>query len=242
VKKKELIISPAYEWVDKIDITPPIPAKNYIPEWYKNLDPYMLKEHKNVLSRLPRYLGDNINMTAKMCTPLLDSMMSGYIITMPCDVQFVDPTLYGNRVIWDVSWTVISTHSVMQTKGINFFNLDAFEESAYKFELLWRVKAPKGYSLLYTHPFWNYDVPFFTTTAVVDSDKYSSKINLPFFIKKGFMGIIEKDTPIAQVIPIKREKWTSKQENFVEDYYPNNIRLKLERSYKKRFWQRKEYE
>jgi hypothetical protein len=34
--------------------------------------------------------------------------------------------------------------------------------------------------------------------------------NIPFFIKEGFSGVIPKGTPIAQVIPFKRESWTSK--------------------------------
>jgi hypothetical protein len=242
MRKKEIVIQAAHSWVEKLDISPPRPSKNYIPEWYKNLDPYVSKKHKDVLSRLPKYLDGGINMTAKMCVPILDSIMSGYIITMPCDIHFVDEELYGHRVIWEVDWPVVTTHSFKQTKGLNLFNLDSFEENAFKFELLWKIKPPKGYSLLYTHPFWNYNVPFFTSTAIVDSDNYNAKINLPFFIKKGFTGIIEKDTPIAQVIPIKREKWTSRQKPFVEDFFPNNIKLKLERSYKKRFWEKKEYE
>jgi hypothetical protein len=242
MKKKELTISPAYEWVDKIDITPPKPAKNYIPEWYKKLDHCILKENKNVLSRLPSYLNTGVNMTSKMCVPLLDSITSGYIITMPCDVQFVDPNIYNNRVIWDVSWNVISSHSEKQIQSFSLFNSDIFEPSPFKFEGLWKIKAPKGYSLLYTHPFWRNDVPFFTCTGIVDADKYSSSISFPFFIKKNFMGMIEKDTPIAQIIPIKRERWGLKQEKFVESYDSDNIKLKLERSYKKRFWQKKEYE
>jgi hypothetical protein len=241
VKKKKLTISPAYEWVGKVDITPPMPAKNYIPEWYKNLSPAVSKEHKNILSRFPKKFSREKNMTAKMCVPILDSMMSGYIITMPCDVQFCDPEIYGYRYMWDVSWEVISTHSARQVDGLNLFLSDEFDPNPLKFTSLWNIEAPKGYSLLYTHPFWNYNVPFFTCTGVVDADKYKEKENLPFFIKKNFMGMIEKDTPIAQVIPIKRERWVSKQEKFVQNYYLDNLYLKLERSYKKRFWDKKEY-
>jgi hypothetical protein len=243
VKKKELIISPAYEWVDKLDIDPPMPAKNYIPEWYRNIFPYRNKECKNILFRLPVSQGNETNMTAKMCLPLLDSITSGYIITMPCDVQFVDPMLYGHRVIWSqqLPWQVISSHFEDQTMGINHFNSDIFEKNAFKFELLWKIKSPKGYSLLYTHPFWNYNLPFFTSTAIVDADNYSEKLNIPFFIKKDFMGVIEKGTPIAQVIPIKRDSWITKKEKFTESYYPLNIFLKLSKSYKKRFWEKKEY-
>jgi hypothetical protein len=242
MKNKELLISPAYDWVDKLDITPPKPAKSYIPEWYKKLDSCMHKEYKNVPFRLPNYLGGGTNMTSKMCLPVLDSMMTGYIITMPCDVQFVDNNLYNHRIVWDVGWEVITAQSAKQTEGLNHFGSDIFEENAYRFEGLWKITPPKGYSLLFTHPFWNYNTPFFTTTGIVDSDVHDAQIHVPFFIKKGFNGMIEKDTPIIQVIPIKRETWNIKQLPYTMNMHPQNIYLKLVRSYKKRFWHRKEYD
>jgi hypothetical protein len=239
---KKIKFSPAFNFVDSLDIDMPLPGKKFIPNWYKNLSPYISKNHKNVLSRLPNLSNITLNMTSKMCVPMIDSMTSGYIITMPCDVQFVDPNLYGHRVIWnDLPWQVISTHSEKETSGFNPFNSNIFESSAYKFNGLWNIETPKGYSLLYTHPFWNYNVPFLTATGIVDSDIYSERINIPFFIKKDFFGIIEKDTPIAQIIPIKREKWISIKKNFIDNYYPANVRLKLSQSYKKRFWQKKQY-
>jgi hypothetical protein len=44
-------------------------------------------------------------------------------------------------------------------------------------------------------------------SAIVDSDKFYGSGNIPFFLKADFEGTIEKGTPIAQLIPIKRKSW-----------------------------------
>lgn len=217
-------------------IEPPKPASMFVPQWFKKLSPFIDEDVKSHRSKRRR-----VNLTAKTCMPVFDSMSTGYIITLPCDVNFVDRNVYGHRANWEVSWNVISSHGKEQVQGINL--PDIYEEAPLKFEAMWRVKPPKGYSLLYTHPFYHYDLPFFTTTGIVDADVYGSAINLPFFIRKDFFGVLEKGTPIAQVIPIKRESWSSEVLKHDPDYQfaSDNLRLKVFRSYKKRFWIRKKY-
>ena len=63
-------------------------------------------------------------------------------------------------------------------------------------------------------------------------------------VKEGFMGKIEKGTPIAQVIPIKREAWKSevvppKEEN---RFLLDKLRTIVDFSYKIRWWNKKSYE
>jgi hypothetical protein len=217
-------------------IDPPKPASMFVPKWFKALSPYIDEDVKSHRSKRRR-----VNLTAKTCMPLFDSISAGYMITLPCDVNFVDRNVYGHRANWEVSWNVVSSHGKEQVQGINL--PDIYEETPLKFEAMWRVRPPKGYSLLYTHPFYHYDLPFFTATGIVDADVYDSAINLPFFIRKDFFGVLEKGTPIAQIIPIKRESWSSELLEYDPDYQfaIDNIKLKVFRSYKKRFWNRKQY-
>ena len=42
------------------------------------------------------------------------------------------------------------------------------------------------------HPVHRHDLPFFTLTGFVDTDKLPNRLVLPFFIKDGFELIIEK--------------------------------------------------
>jgi hypothetical protein len=44
--------------------------------------------------------------------------------------------------------------------------------------------------------------------GVVDTDTYNAPVNFPFVLKNvNFEGLIPAGTPIAQVIPFKREEW-----------------------------------
>jgi hypothetical protein len=64
--------------------------------------------------------------------------------------------------------------------------------------------------------------------------------SIPFFIKKGFEGIIPAGTPILQIIPFKKDNWTSKvnsgliqksrhiatRSKVAKSWYKNNIHQK----------------
>ena len=80
--------------------------------------------------------------------------------------------------------------------------------------------------------------------GLVDTDKHENPLNFPFFIKIGFEGIIEKGTPIAQIIPIKRDDWESEKGVYDENQMRNSFyRLKRYaiRSYKQQWWTKKNY-
>jgi hypothetical protein len=56
--------------------------------------------------------------------------------------------------------------------------------------------------------------------------------------------ILEKGTPICQVIPFKREDWDSEAVEFDEEANKKNgfkLKSKIVRSYKSQFWQKKTY-
>ncbi|HZL31017.1 MAG TPA: hypothetical protein VFC54_08145, partial [Pseudolabrys sp.] len=83
-----------------------------------------------------------------------------------------------------------------------------------KFNNFWTIETPPGYSLLFTHPLNRTDLPFTTITGLVDTDKYSeSLIAFPArWHDTNFNGVLPKGTPVAQCIPVKREKWVSRIE------------------------------
>lgn len=69
-------------------------------------------------------------------------------------------------------------------------------------------------------------------------------VQFPFFIKDGWAGIIEAGTPLAQLIPVKRDSWVSKKVCLEEDEVTKrnqNYRKNIIRSYKKLFWNKKTY-
>ena len=220
--------------VDRV-IDPPVPASKMVPDWFKNLPIYTNTDVQECIGH-----DGGTNLTMKSCMPALDSFMTGYMLTLPCDIIFVDPTKYKNRVLWEVSWQVISSHNSKQVGGMAPLG---YEEHPFKWEGVWEVHMPKGYSFLITHPFYRYDLPFMTTTAVVDGDNYTRPLNLPFFLKQGFVGTIPKGTPIAQIIPIKREVWhhTVSGYNADSQYTLDSLKTSIFRSYKDRWWNKKSY-
>jgi hypothetical protein len=64
-------------------------------------------------------------------------------------------------------------------------------------------------------------------------------------IKKDFNGIIEKGTPMAQVIPFQRDNWTSERGKIKSeeeiDKESFNITSTIKNSYVKNFWHKKNF-
>ena len=99
--------------------------------------------------------------------------------------------------------------------------------------------------MLVTHPINRFDLPFQTLSAVIDGGfTVAGDSNIPFFLKKGFVGVIPQGTPIAQVIPFKQGSWNSE----LESGLLQEGKLIGQRShavlygwYKKTFWTKKQY-
>jgi hypothetical protein len=82
--------------------------------------------------------------------------------------------------------------------------------------------------------------------GVVDTDQYKAPVNFPFVLNDvKWEGIIPAGTPMAQVIPFKRESWEHKIGSDKERQEQEKINRKLKtlffNSYKRQFWSRKEY-
>jgi hypothetical protein len=216
-------------------VPPPVPAKKCIPEWYKKSFPANFNN--------PQFSenGDFINKSIKQCIPFLDSFLSGYIQNTWCDI-YIENSNGQIRYIWARNPQIISSRD---EKNIHAF--DGFYDLEFVWKEQWLPKLPDGYSMVYTHPFNRYDLPFISLTAIVDSDKYyhSYNGNYPFYIKNNFIGLIPEGTPMYQMIPIKRNNWKSKINKYDEISNKKRefiIKNKFWSGYKQRFWEKKNYE
>jgi hypothetical protein len=109
----------------------------------------------------------------------------------------------------------------------------------------WAIRTPKGYSTLFVQPFHRESL-FTILPGIVDTDLYLPTVNFPFVINDpDFEGLIPEKTPIAQVIPIKRDSWKMSigDEKDIEDLLlvRRKLQTKLFDRYKKFFWSKKEY-
>jgi hypothetical protein len=215
-----------------LGLEPPKPAKFFIPEWYKNADSYVGNK------KLPREDGGT-NATIKRCMPVFDAITSGYIIESPADIYVT--TKDNERLIQWANYNLIGFHVIEQApthpaKG-NF--------PYPKWVNPWAISTPSGYSSLFVQPFHR-ESDFTILPGIVDTDQYTSPVNFPFvFNDPNFEGVIPKGTPIAQVIPFKRDSWVMELggKNEIEEHIKitEKISSKFFDRYKTMFWNKKEY-
>jgi hypothetical protein len=216
------------------DFFPPKPAIKEIPEWYKNTPEYLNNQGKKI---------SNDNMTPhtiKKCIPVLDAMTAGYILYTQVDVQVtqVDGLPFFN---W-ASQGAISFHPIEQAPLHPKRN-----EAPYpKWINSYAIKTPPGYSTLFLPPMHNPNKIFTVLEGFVDTDTYKAPVNFPFILNNvKWEGIIEAGTPMAQVIPIKRDSWKHKigsnKEIKEQGIVSDKLKTLFFNSYKKQFWSRKEY-
>lgn len=209
----------------------PIPASKAIPEWYKNTASY-------IDGKEPRFDGST-PATVKRCMPVFDSITAGYLLLLPADVRvsWKDDAPYYE---W-ASSNLISFHPVSQAPIHPAGNGYAYP----KWNNPWAIKTPKGYSTLFVQPFHR-ESQFTILPGVVDTDAYTSEVNFPFVLNNPkWEGTIPAGTPIAQVIPFKRDSWEMKlggpQETIEKSKIDMFIRVKFFDRYKTLFRTPKEY-
>ena len=211
----------------------PAPAKRFLPEWYRKSETDFVTPQGEESAGL------------KKCIPFLDSMISGYMLITPMDI-FVSKNEDGTLKIGWNSLDLFKDFIAERPKESGEFmpRPPAHYPNHLAFRGLWGFKTPRGWSTLVTHPLNRHDLPFTTTSGIMDSDKYSTSGNIPFFIKEGFTGVIPQGTPFAQLIPIKRASWKSINNDrgisYLEDLQGAAVRLPG-KSYKKLFWVKKDY-
>ena len=219
----------------------PYPASQAIPKWWKDATPY----HKTALDPEGKKLivrNLESSVTFKKCTPMLDSLTAGYIIPLWADVTVEDQ---GDLPL--INWRV-RTGDVFEAHGEITREMakdDGYYERAFKYNNRWHIKTPPGYSILITSPF-GYPSPIFKPiSAIIDTDKSNHDITLPVWIKRKFNGVVEKGTPIAQIIPFKRDDWESDFSSYDEDdmkiIIDRDIKATIVNNYLKNFWTKKSF-
>lgn len=180
-----------------LDQYKPQPASKFIPEWYKDMPSYFNKD-TNEKSDTPIPNG----ITIKKCMPVFDSITSGYIIPTPVDL-FVSTVNDAPWYEWP-SHGFIDFHPIMQAPDHPQKNNFPYP----KFINPWAIQTPPGYSCLFVSPFHR-DLPFTIMPGIVDTDNYNNPVNFPFILNDTkFNGLIPAGTPMAQVIPFKRDSWS----------------------------------
>jgi hypothetical protein len=184
-------------------LPPPIMATLGLPNWLK---------------AMPTQAFNSMDMreedTVKRCPPFVDAMTSGFLIPLICDLR-----IENGEVSWDNDFppggafdyprSPVGFHDGSQVVDSPLFEPDRL---LIKFHNLWTIKAPEGYSLLFTHPVNRFDLPFTTLSGLVDCDSFcDGLIHFPaHWHDVNFSGVLPRGTPVAQCVPVKRESWVSR--------------------------------
>ena len=210
------------------------PASKFIPEWYKKIFSYLGEKPGK-----PDGQG-SVPQTIKRCVPVFDAMVAGYIIPTYVDIYVSQK----NNQPW-FEWA--------SGQGVEFHSISQLENhpvnakfDAPKWINPWGITLPKGYSALFLTPMHQDNKYFEIFPAIVDCDEYNAPVNFPFMLKdQNFEGLIPAGTPIAQVIPFKRDSW-SMEIGGNDEFNKNNkiiveLREKFFDSYKNLYRSDKEY-
>lgn len=233
-------------WLSKNSFSTPKPTIKTIPDWYKDGDRFA--KHPTTGDHWVDPRDGGKIPTWKACPSIYDIMGTGYVYKTPCDIEFT-----------------VNSHGQLEVKVLDEKNKDfiqirppmegfsaptGYHENHFAWWPDWSVEVPDGYSILYSQPFNRFELPFTTTSGIIDNDKVNLPGSMPFFIVKGFEGVIPKETPYAQLLPFKRENWQAEfddsieYEKLVEKNMKNSEKYRVPNGgvYQKKVWERRKYE
>jgi hypothetical protein len=230
-------------WLNAESPHRPQPISKVIPEWYREADRFYKDPNTQEF-----YVGSDGGKvpTWKACPAIFDMFITGYAYLTPCDIEFfINDQGKIDCKIEDPNCQDFCTPRV-PLEG--FYQPDGYYLDHFAWFPDWAVKLPEGYSALYISPSNNFGLPFIMTEGVIDNDNINLPGSFPFFIKEGFTGVIPAGTPFAQIIPFKREDWTSSYTvDTHEVMYNNNVenskkyRVPDGGVYKNEVWQKRTY-
>ena len=223
-------------------VLPPVPSKKLIPDWFKKMKPFALDNEKDEFGESMR--------TIKKCVPFLDALSLGYTLLTHIDIlisikkgEVCNMFLDEEHKKYIEEYNPITTHSDYQVKGSPFENFKIL-----KYESPWRIKPPKGYSLLFMPPMNQVQSGYIPLCGLVDSDIYDGAVNFPFIapsLAEGTQVMIPAGSPFIQIVPIKRDKWDQQicdtaENKSISQHYDQWVANKHD-FYRKNSWEKKNY-
>ena len=217
-----------------IGLPTPYQAYKVFPEWFVKSNPKISKCPFVSLMKL-RQLEGNFKpnpsenqfglakiSTVKHCPGIVDYLKTGYILPAWCDMVF---RMINGSMIFDSALNVPGTNYGIHGKN-QFCGMtpDQHPEMSkfHKITSPWYIKTSPGVSILITDPYWDRNKNFTSVSAVVHPDlnpihlrwffEFNQKIKDSPEIYDESLQVIKKDTPLALIIPFKRENFSQSLE------------------------------
>lgn len=196
----------------------PTPAEIHTPEWFLNMPVTAYNKPLNI---------NPSNYTVRTNPRFSDVFSMGYSVVTPYDIEICDTKdtlpeeMKNNPTIGftDSPAVVFSYPGLPILNSVDYLAhvhiepvTNSYVDIPYTWSFWFSLQTPPGYSVLITNPLNINNLPWHTTSLVLDSDKQETHVtSLPFYVLKPTdFKIIPKGTPIAQIIPFKRDSWKRK--------------------------------
>lgn len=217
---------------------PIVPAKDALPEWYRNLS-------ANDINGVPTIAG---------CMPARDLITSGYIIPNAFEQEIIGTSYNLDdeqqiEVVYPVEeigkFFELQNHMTHPGNGHSHAQcpvpIQGTKKSYFKIALPWRIKVPKGYSCLFMQPFYHFESEFTLLPAIIDCDVIDmNTMHFPGFLKDP-VAQLKVGQPLIQVIPFKRDEWKSSL-SYKKPSRSSKLNLFLHNMYKRAFHQKKSFQ
>jgi hypothetical protein len=218
-------------------LSKPYPSIQNPPEWYTNTERYI-----HGIKNIDEF--NDPNSTIKKCMPVVDMLGAGYHIPLHSDVWMENNG--EEHLVFRWAWEEIQVVSLQKPEQHSSYPVPpGYYKSVFKWINPWIVQTPPGWSCLFVHPQHHEELPFKCLPALVDTDKHPTPVNIPFFVKKGFDGLIPINTPFVQIIPFKRAEFTSSFSYDKDGKFKalwNKAHTVFFERYQRFFWTPKKYE
>lgn len=230
-------------WSNMDSPSAPVPASSKnIPDWYRDADRFAMMPNGEPYKDPTN--GGKIP-TWKACPAIYDLLTTGYVFRTPCDIEF---KVVNGKITATPKDSSYKDFIHARDPMPQFVVPHGYDSVHFAWYSDWTVKTPEGYSVLYTQPFNRYDLPFLTTSGIIDNDMVAMSGTMPFFVQKGWEGVLPAGTPYSQLIPFKREDWESEWDKQSPlDIHKKRVesiktfRVKDGGAYLKKFWNRRKY-
>jgi hypothetical protein len=200
------------EGLESLEECLPQPAKNFIPEWFKNIP-------------------SKDTNTVKSCPSFPDYFSQGYIIPMWSDVRL---SSNSDSWFWETStdkikWETHSNKQFLDYEKVKFNGVEA--QFVFKALCPWRVITPPGWSVLQLPLFYHFNQKWSVLPGVIDTDVHSYINQQVLYHGNGETVTINRGDPFVLYIPFKRsEKLKSKiryqNENDIKNFNKQEYRYK----------------
>ena len=211
-------------------IPKPAPALKFCPDFFRALSS-QVDSHPS-------------SGTVKRCIPFKEAMSAGFIIPLWADM-YVLASNGDLKIDFPQNFAQpesISEHSYNQVLNHPLSN-HPYGKMPLKFINPWIITTEPEVSCLFTSPLNHLESRLKILDGVVDTDNYYNNINFPFLWTGGDGEfLIKKGTPLVQVIPFRREKFTAEYGVIDKDRRDKTTAMlgtKIKDGYRQEFWHKR---